>query len=194
MPRRRIAPIDHFGFLAPVYDRVMSAPAADRLRSLARLEASSRLLDAGGGTGRVASTLTPFVHSTCVLDLSSGMLLQAAGKEGLWPCLGAAEAMPFVDGAFDRIVAVDTFHHFGGQRHAALEMIRVLAPGGTMVVEEPDIRRVAVKLVALAERLVLMRSRFLRPERYVELFTTSTTRVRIYEEPPTFWVVVDKSR
>ncbi len=194
MSHRRVIPFDHFGLLAPIYDRLVHSPAVDRLRSLAQLDAGDRLLDAGGGTGRVSAVLSSLVRDTCVLDLSAGMLQQVADKPGLAPCQGVAEAMPFADGTFDKIVAVDTFHHFGEQAGAATELIRVLAPGGILVIEEPDVRRFAVKLIALAERLLLMRSRFLRPDAYEALFTTASTQVRIYEEPPNFWAVVNKSR
>ena len=183
---------DHFGLLAPIYDRVIQAPAAERLRLLASLDIDDRLLDVGGGTGRVSEFLKGFVRTTCVLDVSSGMLRQAAAKSGLVPCRGVAEALPFADGAFTKMVAVDTFHHFGDQVAAAGEMLRVLAPGGCLVVEEPDIRRFPVKLVAVAERVALMRSHFHPPAVLVGLFSLPTTRVRVFEEAPNFWVVVNK--
>jgi len=36
--------------------------------------------------------------------------------------------------------------------------LRVLAPGGRLVIEEPDVERTPVRLIALAEKLALMRS------------------------------------
>lgn len=194
MSRIRRMPFDHFGLVAGIYDRVITTSAADRLRSLARLTPDDRLLDAGGGTGRVATQLRAHVGLLAVLDLSYGMLKQAALKSDLTPCQGAAEALPFADHAFDKIVAVDTFHHFGRQVEAAQELLRILAPGGCMVIEEPDIRQFSVKLVALGERLALMRSRFLPPDLVVELFSTPLTRVRVVEEAPNYWVVVEKGR
>jgi ubiquinone/menaquinone biosynthesis C-methylase UbiE len=192
MSRVRRIPFDHFGLVAGIYDRVITTTAAERLRDLARLTAGDRLLDAGGGTGRVATRLRAHVGSLAVLDLSYDMLQQATLKDDLTPCQGAAEALPFADHAFDKIVAVDTFHHFDRQSEAAGELLRVLAPGGCMVIEEPDIRQFSVKLVALGEKLALMRSRFLPPDALVAYFATSVTRVRVVEEAPNYWVVVDK--
>ena len=46
----------------------------------------------------------------------------------------------------------------------------VLKPGGSIVIEEPDIRKFTVKLIALAEKITLMRSHFLSPDKIAGLF------------------------
>jgi demethylmenaquinone methyltransferase/2-methoxy-6-polyprenyl-1,4-benzoquinol methylase len=48
--------------------------------------------------------------------------------------------------------------------------MRVLEPEGRSVIEEPDIRTFGVKLVALAEKILLMRSHFLSPIQIASLF------------------------
>ena len=58
---------------------------------------------------------------------------------------------------------VDALHHVIHQGQTAREMYRVLKPGGRIVIEEPDIRKFGVKLIAVAEKLLLMRSHFLSP-------------------------------
>ena len=52
---------DHFNLLAPFYERLIPAPDTGRLEELLDLPISGRLLDAGGGTGRVSSLLRPYV-------------------------------------------------------------------------------------------------------------------------------------
>ena len=44
------------------------------------------------------------------------------------------------------------------------ELVRVLEPGGRILIEEPDLTLLAVKLVAVAEKLLLMESHFRTPE------------------------------
>ncbi len=191
--RRWLGALDHFDVAAPFYDRVIRGQAIDRLRELAGLTTEDWLLDVGGGTGRIAEGLRPYVKGVCVLDRSPGMLREAAIKGELVPCRAGAEALPFAASTFAKIVVVDAFHHIQEQPAAARELLRVLSPGGSLVVEEPDIRRPSVKLVALGEAIALMRSRFLEPSALVQLFAASDVCIRVVEQAPNFWVVVEKS-
>ncbi|NPV66660.1 MAG: class I SAM-dependent methyltransferase [Anaerolineae bacterium] len=152
---------DHFRFAAPFYDRLFAGgePAVTMLDAL-DLPADGWLLDAGGGTGRISASLLDRVGGVVVTDASGAMLRQAREKGGLHPTLGHAEALPFPAGAFARILVVDAFHHFYRHAEAASELWRVLAPGGRLVILEPNIARWPVRLVALGEKLLLMRSRF----------------------------------
>jgi demethylmenaquinone methyltransferase/2-methoxy-6-polyprenyl-1,4-benzoquinol methylase len=150
--------LDHFGLVARFYDRVFHFLGPERLMNLLQARPSERILDIGGGTGRVSQTFgDDYVVVVC--DPSWGMLREA-GQKQMTACCGLAEHLPFADGAFDRIVMVDTFHHLRHQHAAAKETLRVLRPGGRLVIEEPDIRQRAVRWTALGERLLLMRSRF----------------------------------
>ena len=89
---------------------------------------------------------------------------------------------------------VDALHHVCNQVQTAQELWRVLAPGGYLVIEEPDLRTFAVKLVAVAEKVALMRSHFLAPEAIAALFDPFTAQVRIETEEKGFnaWVIVHK--
>jgi demethylmenaquinone methyltransferase/2-methoxy-6-polyprenyl-1,4-benzoquinol methylase len=189
--------VDLFGLVAPLYDAVagIAEPDVELFAELADLSNAYRCLDAGGGTGRVAEALAtalPEAAPVWVADISSGMLRQAQDKPMLVPCRAAAEALPFPDGAFPAVVAVDTFHHFHDHAEAARELVRVLAPGGRLVIEEPDVRRFAVKLVALGERLALMRSHFYPPDELMAFFEDDELELELHEEGHVYWVVVKK--
>ena len=60
------------------------------------------------------------------------------------------------------------------------------------MIEEPDLRIFTVKLLALAEKLALMRSHFLSPPAIVNLFKDLGAKVSIEVDGFNAWVVVEK--
>jgi len=183
--RKSLGRLDHFEFLAPVYERIIRPADLTRLRRLAALDSRDVLLEVGGGTGRVSGRFVGAAHAVVVLDASFGMLRQAKTKLGALLCQGISERLPFRNETFTKVVAVDSFHHFQDRRQAAAE--------GRLIIEEPDISLWQVKLVALAETLTLMRSHFWRLEEIVALFESHGARVWFEREPPNFWVVAIKA-
>lgn len=184
---------DHFALIAPLYDRVFESMEPARLRELLRLPTDGWLLDAGGGTGRIANALCGQAGNIVVVDLSAAMLRQTLGKPCLEAARGHVERLPFPDTSFERILIVDAFHHFCDQRQAAADFMRVLKPGGRLVIEEPDIKTWPVKLIALAERLALMQSRFFSPADMQRMFETLGGQVDVQlDDGITAWIVVDK--
>jgi len=184
--------IDHFDILAPLYDRLIGPPDPAQLRDLLRLPVDGWLLDAGGGTGRVSSQLRPLVDKLVISDFSRQMLKQAQAKQ-LYPTLARVERLPFPDESFERVLVVDALHHFHYQPAAIQDLIRVLKLGGRLVIEEPDINRFGVKLVALVEKLLLMGSHFHSPTEIQAMVAAHGLSARIHTDG-TFaaWVVVDK--
>ena len=170
--------IDHFDFLAPIYDRVMPPPDPERLRDLLRLPTPGRVLEAGGGTGRVSSELIPLVGVLVINDLSRQMLEQTQAKGPLRPVQSYVEHLPFPDECFSRVFAVDAFHHFNDHRTATRELLRVLQPKGRLVIDEPDIKRFPVKIVALLEKLALMNSHFLSADEIRALIAAEGLQAR----------------
>jgi len=184
--------IDHFDALAPLYDRLIGPPDPARLRDLLDLPAAGWVLDAGGGTGRIAAQLRAVTGNLVLLDRSQPMLRQAQGKR-LWPIPGDVARLPFPDACFDRVVVVDALHHFPDQSAAIGELLRVLKPGGRLVIEEPDIARFAVKLVALAERLALMGSYFATPTEICAMLAAHGAQARVVSDGGfAAWVVAEK--
>ncbi len=187
--------LDHFGFLAPFYDRLIKPKAPDTLWNLAKLPTDGILLDAGGGTGRVAQFMVEKAAGVILADLSLEMMLQAGKQPGYDRVCSHTEGFPFPDSSFTRIIMVDALHHVCDQPQTARELWRVLAPGGIVVIEEPDLRTFAVRVVAIAEKLALMRSRFLSPPDIAALFDFPSAEARIETEIDGFnaWVIIQKS-
>ncbi len=151
------------------------------------------LLDAGGGTGRVSFALKELVRDVVVVDPSRGMLRYAVGKN-LAACCAPAENLPFASNSFGRILMVDAFHHVHNQENVVSELWRVLALDGKIIIVEPDIQRWGVKLIALGEKMLLMRSHFFSAAKIATLLEKPKFRVRvIYFEMQAF-ICVERVR
>ena len=184
--------LDHFDLMASIYDRLIGPPNTGRLRQLLKLPTNGWLLDGGGGTGRVSSQLNDLVANIVVSDLSLRMLKKAREK-AISPVRAHIEHLPFPDQSFDRVLVVDALHHFCDQREAIEDLLRVLKPGGRLVIEEPDFNHKGVKLLALAEKILLMRSHFYAPEQIRDMIASYGYPAKIENDNRyTSWVVTDK--
>jgi len=182
-----------FDRLAPFYDRLVPRSAASPLPELLGLAADGVLLDAAGGTGRVSAPLAANVGRIVVCDVSETMLRQARLK-GLETVQGEIEQLPFADETFDAVLLVDAFHHLNDQQAALRELLRVLKPRGRLVIEEPNIRRPLVKLIALLEKILLMRSRFYAPETILKMIAAAGGTARIASEDRfRVWITTGKT-
>ena len=190
---------DHFAAIAPLYARVTYSKT-NILREVAALPVKGRLLDVGGGTGRVSSAIRDLVDEVVIADISFGMLKETS-RASLQLVCGGSESLPFAGNSFERVITlaprcgcsagvVDALHHVINHAESAREMFRLLKPGGLLVIEEPDIRTFGVKLIAIAEKLLLMRSHFLAPVEIVKLFMDGEKNIRT--EDGAAWVVIKK--
>jgi demethylmenaquinone methyltransferase/2-methoxy-6-polyprenyl-1,4-benzoquinol methylase len=183
---------DHFGLLAPIYERFINSSPPKKLIEIARLPISGSLLDVGGGTGRVSQFLIKEASQVFIADLSLKMLLESHRKIGLKPVCSYSERLPFPENYFERIIMIDTLHHVVDQKQTTKELWRVLKPGGRIIIEEPNIQHWGVKLVALGEKIALMRSHFLNPSEITDLFRSFPGEKQTHLENYFSWFVIDK--
>ncbi|HOY45681.1 MAG TPA: methyltransferase domain-containing protein [bacterium] len=184
---------DHFNLIARFYDRAIGPHEAEKLGAQLALPENGRLLDVAGGTGRVLSGLASWRGSMVLCDYAMGMLRQAQAKKVALPARSAAEQMPFADGRFERVLMVDALHHVADQPQTLHEMYRVLSPGGRMVIEEFDIRHWAIRIVALLEKIALMRSHFIPLSEIAGILQKAGAHVEIrMDGAARAWIVAEK--
>ena len=183
----------HFKLLAPFYERFIKRKEPEKiLAQLGLPQPDGAVLDAGGGTGRVAQFLVGKTSQVVVADQTFEMLQEARRKDGVTAVNSHTEELPFPNGYFCCIIMVDALHHVTDQTATIKELWRVLKPGGRIIIEEPDIRNFRVKLLALAEKLALMRSHFITPGRILDLFGDDRSVKRIEVDGWTAWMIVEK--
>lgn len=129
--------------LAPEYDtRWSSYVRATVEATLARLNVNDgeRVLDAGCGTGVLLAELArrnPALVLTGIdpvkemLDIARARLPASVSLEQAW-----AEALPFPDASFDKVLSCSMFHYVRQPSLALAEMRRVLVPGGALVLTD----------------------------------------------------------
>jgi demethylmenaquinone methyltransferase/2-methoxy-6-polyprenyl-1,4-benzoquinol methylase len=88
---------------------------------------------------------------------------------------------------------VDALHHVCDHRETSNELWRVLTRGGRIVIEEPNINVFSVKMLAMAEKLALMRSSFIPPSRIQSLFDYPNAKTRIDIASYNAWIIIDKT-
>jgi len=160
---------DHFNFLGPIYDLIFGRSKNQEIVRLTDIKDGQHILDVGGGTGRISVLLKKDSAKIIIADSAINMIRQAQDK-GIHAVNAASEELPFRDGCFDRIVMVDAFHHVKNQEITLNEMWRLLAKDGKIIIEEPNVHNLFVKMIALGEKLLLMRSHFVSPENIAEMF------------------------
>ena len=104
-------------------------------------------LDVGCGTGgcvRALAARFPDVARVVGIDRSETMIAEARARAGA--AGGAVEfhvadahELPFPDETFDGVISLRVFEIIGDPRRAFSEMVRVLRPGGRLVVNGPDV-------------------------------------------------------
>jgi SAM-dependent methyltransferase len=95
-----------------------------------------RILDVGCGTGANLEMLAQFGETEGV-DVSEDALAFCRARGLDQVKLGAAEGLPYADGSFDLVTALDVVEHLDDDAGGLSEMRRVLRPGGRALLFVP---------------------------------------------------------
>lgn len=109
---------------------------------LAQLPRSSRLkvLDVGCGSAWLAGALLPLGHEVVSMDISTvnpRRALETYPSERHYGVVADAFHLPFANGLFDVIIAGEVIEHVPDPAALLASLLRVLSPGGKLVVTTP---------------------------------------------------------
>jgi SAM-dependent methyltransferase len=99
---------------------------------------NARVLEAGGGVGMYAAQVRKRYspHVEC-FDIEFERVLEAQ-QSTPHALVAAAEYLPYENDYFDTILSSDVLEHVNNDRIAAQEMVRVLKPGGRIIIFVPN--------------------------------------------------------
>ncbi len=115
-----------------------------RLPSIAELDSTQAVLDIGCGPGAAVRAAADWVARAVGVDRSESMIDIARRRSRRFPnvefAVGGAEALPFPDAEFDRVWTIHSFHHWEQPAAGLAESLRVLRPGGRLLIVESETR------------------------------------------------------
>jgi SAM-dependent methyltransferase len=130
------SPDDPWSAVADEWGRywgTFARPVWEPLLRTARIGRGTRVLDVGCGSGELLEHLQDRGAMPCGVDPAPRMAeLARARAIGVDVRLGDFERLPFDDGAFDALLAVNALQFAEDQDAALAEAARVLVPGGVV--------------------------------------------------------------
>jgi len=136
------------------YDNLIEQQALNKLLP----SFGERLIDIGGGFGRLIDTYKDRFKHITILDYSRNNLQVAQSRiesqqlHHITTQQGNIYELPFSDGTFDAVLSVRVLHHLERPGVALHEINRILKPGGTLIVQFSSKLHVKNRLKALLTR------------------------------------------
>lgn len=150
---------------------------------LGPLTGSERVLDAGCGTGAFAEAVAPHVGEVIGVDESEAFVAaanEALGSLSVCFMVGDARVLGFPSGSFDLAGCLRVLHHTDDPARVVSELVRVVRPGGVVVVVD-QLAHLEAETAQRIDRFEHARdathSRLLRSVEIVSLLERSGARV-----------------
>jgi SAM-dependent methyltransferase len=117
------------------------APQLETVRRILGECAGKRILDAGCARGRFLKQLTTLQARLYGVDLTETFVASARRNvpEATF-ARGSLSALPFASATFDAVYCIEVLEHLPDTKLALSEMIRVLKPGGTLLVIDKSLQ------------------------------------------------------
>lgn len=107
------------------------------IRGAAAGRDSGRVLEDGCGVGMYLSRLAQTAQLAAGLDIEHPRLLEARQQDARVVC-GVGESLPFPSDWFDLVLSHEVLEHVQDDAQAVAEIVRVLKPGGRLVLFVPN--------------------------------------------------------
>jgi SAM-dependent methyltransferase len=141
------------------FDRFMSEYDVERRAALIATLFPSTVegpaLEVGCGTGAITRSYRHLVEHLTVTDISERLALRVAAQVDAVGKAADATRLPFEDGSFGLVISSECVEHTPDPARAVGEMLRVLVPGGHLVLTTPN--RLWLPVVLAAQRFRLRR-------------------------------------
>jgi SAM-dependent methyltransferase len=158
------------------------------------------ILDVGCGGGKTVARLAAIAAEgkTYGIDYSATSVAAsrranrkaiASGRVGI--LLGSVSSLPFPEGMFDLVTAVETHYYWPDLNADTQEILRVLKPGGTFILIAEAYKSIKYKQMAeKVEKLQgIMKYSLLSAGEHREMFTKAGyANVRVFEEHDKGWI------
>jgi ubiquinone/menaquinone biosynthesis C-methylase UbiE len=125
-----------------VYSLLHRNPKSNRvIVERSRIGPDDRFLDVGCGPGAALEHAATMGAAVSGVDPSPAMVARASNRVPAADVrVGSAEELPFPDDSFTVVVNVASFHHWVDRDAGLREILRVLAPGGRLLIMEGRIK------------------------------------------------------
>ncbi|MCP4358063.1 MAG: class I SAM-dependent methyltransferase [Chloroflexi bacterium] len=151
---------DYFAQVAEDWDEIRSGYFSEEMRDaaigLTHLTPDAIVADVGTGTGFVIQGLAPYVAEVYGFDESPEMLEVArhnlVGFDNVELRQAPGSKLPLLDSSLDAVFGNMYLHHDPDPAAAIVELVRVLRPGGKLLLTDLDAHDQEWMLEAMADR------------------------------------------